>query len=175
VKRGTLAALLAAALLGASPRPANPARGGVDATFALLAHQADDAEIDMGRLALRRSNADEARMFAQTMIDEHGTLERQLDGLTRAAAGTPRTDDIDRLAMLRLGAIPVTDFDQQYLMQQVGDHLAAISIYSTEAELGHDPQLREFAGRTLPMLRAHLQLAVDAVRHIGGSSPFKQH
>jgi len=169
------AALLAAALLGAAPRPASFAPGGVDATFALLAHQADDAEIEMARLALRRSDADEARMFAQNMIDEHGKLERQLDGLARAPAGAPRTNDIDRLAMLRLGALPAADFDQQYLMQQVGDHLAAISVYSSEAEQGHDLRLREFAARTVPMLRAHLQQAVDAVRHVGGSSPFKQH
>jgi len=172
VKRTALATVALATLLtGAAPAPA-PA---VDATFLLLARQANDAEIDMAQLALRRSGADEARMFAQNMVADHTQLAAQLRALAPDAHDAPREGDAARLAMLRLGEIPAADFDQQYLLQQIGDHLAAISLYSTEADEGRSSQLRAFAGHTLGMLQAHLQQAVDDEGHIGGSSPSKQH
>jgi putative membrane protein len=162
---------LAATLVGAAPPPGPD----VDATFLLLARQANAAEIDMARLALRRSNADEARNFAQDMIADHSQIAEALDAIAPPAHDAPRESEAARLATLRLGDIPAAGFDQQYLLQQVGDHLAAVSLYSTEADEGRNRQLRAFAGHELGMLQAHLQLAVDDAARIGGSSPFKQH
>lgn len=88
------------------------------------------------------------------------------------SAAHPRENDVDRLALDRLvHAEPVT-FDQEYLVQQVGDHLATISLFTTEAKLGADPALRSFAAGELSMLRSHLQLAVENAGHIGGDTPF---
>jgi putative membrane protein len=166
---------LTALLVTAAPSSSAPARTpDVDSAFVRLATQANAGEIDMARLALRRSSADEARMFADSMIDDHERLAKALAALAPVPR-VPRISELDRLAMLRLSAIAPADFDQQYLMQQVGDHLAAISLYSSEAQEGRNPQLRNFAGRQLPLLRAHLQQAVEGVAHVGGSSPFKQH
>ncbi|MGI0133874.1 MAG: DUF4142 domain-containing protein, partial [Candidatus Micrarchaeaceae archaeon] len=65
--------------------------------------------------------------------------------------------------------------DQAYMLQQIGDHLATMTAFQTEAENGSDPQLKALVRKWLPTIKAHLELAVDTEQHIGGASPFKSH
>ena len=46
--------------------------------------------------------------------------------------------------------------------------------FQTEAENGTNAQLKELARKWMPTIQAHLQLAVDTAKHVGGASPFKQ-
>ncbi|MBD5633483.1 MAG: DUF4142 domain-containing protein [Candidatus Eremiobacteraeota bacterium] len=148
----------------------------VDAAFQLLAMQGNDAEIDMSQLALERSNALEVRGFAQKMIAEHTDLMHRLVETIPSAAHPPaRVNALDRLALERLATLPAADFDQEYIVQQIGDHLATIDVFETEARIGGDPVLKAFAARELPTIRAHLDLAVNEAKHIGGAGPFFQH
>lgn len=176
-RRLTFAACAALALAfapGAAPSQDMPDPN-VDALFPVLAAQGGNGEIALGRLALARGNALEVRGFAQKMIDEHTEMAADL---ARVAPGPPPREPLnapDRLALERLRSLPAADFDRQYVVQQIGDHLATIGIFETEARLGRDAALRAFAERSLPTLRAHLQLAVVETKRIGGDTPFYQH
>ena len=171
---GAVAAFVLIPLVASSQ--ASTPRPNVDAEFPTLAAQGNAAEIDMARLALQRGNALEVRGFAQKMIAEHGDLGERLARVAPASVAVrPRENPIDALALERLAGLPPADFDQEYLTQQIGDHLATISVFETEARDGHDPALKAFATNELPTIREHLELAVNDVKHIGGATPFYSH
>ncbi len=166
-----------------APVPAQPApmtypeSAIVDRTFALAAMQGNNAEIDMAQLALKRGTANEVKGYAGKMIAEHGGLMKEMEPVLRTALGAPappeRLAAPDMLAMRHLESVSPVDFDQAYVMQQIGDHLATLTAFHTVAENGTNPQLKALARKWTPTIQAHLELAVDLTQHIGGSSPFK--
>ncbi len=157
----------------------DPTYAGVDRTFALAAMQGNDAELDMARLALQRGSANEVKMYAGKMISEHGALMAEMMPALRRTLGAQappqRLAAPDALAYRHLQSVGPVDFDQAYAMQQIGDHLATMTAFQTEADNGTDPQLKALARKWLPSIQSHLELAIDLTNHIGGSSPFKQH
>jgi putative membrane protein len=162
--------------------PSNPPLGippvtGVDKLFALAAMQGGNAEIDMARLALQRSHTTEVRAFAEKMLSEHmGIDDAMRPSLMHAyGEGLPpqRLATADQLALDHLRTISDVDFDQVYLMQQIGDHLATLTAFHTEADNGTDPQLVALTKKWLPTIQAHLELAVETTDRIGGATPFK--
>ena len=127
----------------------------VDVAFVVAATQGNNAEVDAAKLALRRTSTDGVAAYARQM-------------LTDLAAP-------DVLALQYLAHVEPVDFDQNYAMLQIGDHLAAQTAYAAEARDGSDAQLRAFAQKWLPTIQAHLQLAVTLVKHVGGDTPFKHY
>ncbi len=165
-----------------APVPANPGPTkyatppGIDHTFAIAASQGNNAEMDMANLALKQAHAGEAVSFARTMIEEHEAMAKQFQPATSRLlpAGPPeRLAPADMLAFEHLQTVSAVDFDQEYLIGQVGGHLATLTVFQTEADNGTDPELKELARKWLPTIKSHLELAVDMTKHIGGSSPFK--
>ncbi len=156
-----------------------PAVPAVDRLFARAAIQGNAAEMQMARVALVRSNAPEVRGYAQKMIDEHAAIDAELrPALTQVLGPSDRAVELapaDALAVAHLRSMSQVDFDQAYALQQIGDHLATASAFRTEADNGTDPRLKPLVRKWLPTIEAHLELAVDLTRHVGGDSPFKSH
>ena len=71
----------------------------------------------------------------------------------------PHKDAVSRLSRLR-GA----PFDRAYVAQMVEDHRQAIAVFEQEARQGQDETLKQWAGRTLPILQRHLEMAEDMAR-----------
>ncbi len=182
----TLPALAACfALLGAqntapvsAPAPPSfhpPALASVDAAFAIAVTQGNAAELRAARLALTRTQSDDVAAFARQMITDHEMITSEGNPLVKrhlvhspAPLGAP-----DVIALLNLASLPAVDFDQQYALTQIADHLATQTAFATEARDGKDPKLKAFAAKWLPTIMAHLELAVTLVKHVGGDSPFK--
>jgi putative membrane protein len=51
------------------------------------------------------------------------------------------------------------DFPGQYDPMQVSAHKDAVSLFERYAKGGEDAKLKEWAGKTLPALQHHLQMA----------------
>ena len=161
----------------ANPAPAAiPEVAGIDRLFATAATQGNNAEIAMARLAVARASAPEVQGYAQKMIGEHLGLAAAFRPALERLRSSPPAQPLapaDQMALEHLRTLPNVDFDQTYLMQQVGDHLATLTVFQTEADNGTQPALRALAREWLPTIEAHLELALSLTRHIGGSSPFK--
>jgi putative membrane protein len=166
-----------------APVPAAPApsqqteSGDVDRTFAIAFIEGSNAEMELAEIASQRATANEVKGYAAKMIAEHkGMAEEMMPVLQRLVTAQPgtRLAPTDELAMKHLNAVKPVDFDQQYVMTQIGGHLAMLTAFQTEADNGTDAQLKEVVRKWTPTIQAHLELAVDVVKHVGGSSPFKQ-
>jgi len=137
----------------------------------------DDAfQVAMGRLALRKSQRNDVRQFAQKIIDDHTRMNNELAAISERRGNNPYAAavpvDKSRQMQDKLGALQGAAFDRGLAALLVDDHQQAIGRFAAEMQNGHDDALREFAGKELPTLREHLAMA--KALNDGGSEPASQ-
>lgn len=131
-----------------------------DRTFAAQAARDGAAEVALGRLAAAQAQSQAVKTFGQRMVDDHTRAGEELkaaaraDGIELPAEASPRSAADARLASLR-GA----EFDDAYVRHMVQAHDEAVELFRREARDGDQPNLRAFAGKTLPTLEEHLRMA----------------
>jgi putative membrane protein len=54
-----------------------------------------------------------------------------------------------------------TDFSSRYDSDQLSGHKDAVSLFERYAKAGDNPKLKDWADKTLPTLRHHLEMAQD--------------
>lgn len=118
-------------------------------------------ELMLSYLALQKSTDPEVREFSKMMVDHHGTATAELMKMMgNNPMPLPITPRADQLAMMqRLSALSGADFKRAYFDHQVEAHGMAIRLHEQGMRSAHTPELARFAARTLPLLRAHLQIA----------------
>jgi putative membrane protein len=131
------------------------------ADFVFRASQSGLAEVQLGKLALAQAGRPEVKVFAQRMIEDHGQANAELlrlavpKNLQPAEGIGPREMKLaGRLAQLR-----GDDFDREYVPGMIRDHEEAVALFEAAAGGLADPDLKAWAARTLPMLKAHLEMA----------------
>ena len=74
----------------------------------------------------------------------------------------PTGPDLDHKAkILVLETKSGYDFDTTYINMQVMDHYAAITLFEDEISGGRNPRVKSYARENLPILKMHLQEALD--------------
>jgi len=135
-----------------------------DAEFAVAAADGGMLEVKLGELAVKNANSAQVREFGQKMVDEHGKGNAQLKALAEQKGISIPTvlSDKNQKVVDDLALKTGTDFDKAYADLMVKDHKEDIKEFKKEAEKGEDPELRAWAGETLPTLEHHLQMAESA-------------
>jgi putative membrane protein len=132
------------------------------ADFVKEAAISDMFEIQSSQLAQERGNASE-KTFAATMIKDHTKTSDDLKSMVSsgdvkaelpAALDSSKQSEIDKLKSLK-GA----DFSARYDDDQVSGHKDAVSLFERYSKSGDNPKLKDWAGKTLPTLRHHLEMA----------------
>jgi putative membrane protein len=155
------------------PKPMTPQ---IDRDFVAAATASGESEIAQAKLALEHSSVDEVRGYATKMIEDHTTIAKELAAARGVSpnAPMPPLPPSEQLALAQLRGDPLAQtFDEDYALQQVGGHLAAVTAFNVEAKSGTDPKLRAFAAKWIPTIQAHLELAVTLAKHVAGDSPFR--
>lgn len=137
-------------------KPASP-----DAPFIGTVSMDGLAEIELGRLAADNASSPDVRQFAQRMVDDH---QRAGEALKAVAAQKDVTlaiklDDEHRKTYDGLAALKGPAFDKAYMAHMVKAHLEAVALFQKEGKAGQDPDVQEWAAKTLPMIQEHLKAA----------------
>jgi putative membrane protein len=123
----------------------------------------DMFEIQAGQLALAKSPDSDTKPFAEKMVADHQKTSSELKSLVdsgKVKAKLPTALDSTHQKMLDdLKAKNGKDFDQAYDQSQVKAHKDAVMLFDAYSKGGDDPELREWAAKTLPHLREHLSMA----------------
>jgi putative membrane protein len=137
--------------------------GPVDSqTFVQKAAVSNMAEIELGQLALKKSQDQEVRTFAERMVKDHTASLGKL----KAAAGKDNVtvptalDSEHKEKQQKLSALSGGAFDEAYSEQMEKAHhktLALLENAQKSEKVG--PSLREYAAATLPTVKTHTQLA----------------
>jgi putative membrane protein len=129
--------------------------------FIKEAAMSDLTEIEAAKLAQSRGNAD-AKKFAEMMIADHTKTSTELNTMVPdnlKAAIPAALDDASQKKIAKLRDAKADDFASDYDAMQVSAHKDAVSLFERYADGGEDPKLKEWAGKTLPALKRHLEMA----------------
>jgi putative membrane protein len=124
----------------------------------------DMFEIKSSQLAENKGNAQE-KSFASQMITDHTKTSTELKGLVssgKVQAEVPGALDSSHQSKLdKLGGESGDDFSSTYNSDQVSAHKDAVSLFERYAKGGDNADLKDWAGKTLPALKHHLEMAQD--------------
>jgi len=128
-----------------------------DDEFVRNAIQGGVFEVESSRVALEKASSGAVRAFATTMIDDHGKANTDLNAIARRNRGdVPETLDEEHQKKLEdLKKLEGPAFDREYLRCQIAAHDAAIALFERASRESQDRELKDFATRTLPVLRNH--------------------
>jgi putative membrane protein len=137
--------------------------------FATKAAQGGMAEVELGRLALERASDPSVKEFGQRMVMDHTRANTELKAVAQkinlqlpTELNSDQKSTRDKLAKLS-GA----EFDKEYMAAMLKDHEEDVKDFQTQANKGTNADIKGFAGRTLPTLQAHLELARETAKRVG--------
>src|SRR5947209_5423629 len=122
----------------------------------------DMFEIQSNKLAQDKGNAAE-KSFASQMVADHTKTSTELKGLIssgKVKAEVPTALDSSHQSKLdKLKGESGKDFSSDFDSMQVTAHKDAVSLFERYAKGGDNPDLKDWAGKTLPALQHHLEMA----------------
>jgi putative membrane protein len=132
------------------------------ADFVKEAAISDMTEIAAAKVALEKGNADEKK-FAERMVTDHTKTSSELKALVSSdeiKVEIPTAlDNSSQKKVDKLKDTKPQDFAGEYDPMQVSAHKDAVSLFERYAKGGDDAKLKEWAGKTLPHLQHHLEMA----------------
>ena len=133
----------------------------------------DMFEIDSSKLAQDKGNAAE-KSFASQMVTDHTKTSTELKGLVtsgKVKAELPSALDSSHQSKLdKLKGESGKDFSSDFDSTQVSAHKDAVSLFERYAKSGDNAALKDWAGKTLPTLKHHLDMAEGLRKKSGGST-----
>lgn len=116
-------------------------------------------EVELGKLAQEKSTNAKVKDFGAMMVKDHSKANDELKQLAMSknvflpdAPLQKHQDKIDKLRE-KSGA----DFDKDYVDMMVSDHKEDVDAFQDAADNLEDADVKAFATKTLPVLKAHLQ------------------
>lgn len=131
--------------------------------FVAKAAASDMYEVQAAQIAEMRSKNAAVVAFAKKMVIDH-TKSTEMVKQAIAASGrtdlTPPTDlPADKKGMIdALNGASAADFDKTYLDQQTMAHQDALMLMTAESQSGEVPQLKDAAGKILPVVQMHADM-----------------
>lgn len=135
-----------------------------DKSFINSAAEAGLTEINASKIALAKTSNQDVKDFATMMVDDHTTMADNLKKLAASKNVVPPTEP----GMMQKAKIAILEkmdgamFDKQYAsMIGVSAHEDAVGLFSKTAREARDPDVKDFAAKSLSKLQRHLEMATS--------------
>ena len=132
-----------------------------DRKFIQTAANGGVAEVADGKSAEAHAQSAEVKKIAAHMVADHTRANSELAALGKKkglnmdmSSGTPRN-------------FRKENFDGDYLATMESDHKADIKTFEAEAKSGDDAEIKGWAAKTLPTLKAHLSMVKEGLSKTG--------
>jgi putative membrane protein len=134
--------------------------GAIPATFVKKAALDGMTEVELGKVALSKSQDEKVRKFADRMIADHGKANAELASIAKGKnLEVPKALDSEHQMMVQsLSSKSGAAFDAAYGEHMSADHAKAVALFEG-ASTSTDRDLAAFAKKTLPTLKEHKKLA----------------
>ena len=153
--------LLTAAFLIAVPRAnAVSAVATMDKNFMISAAQTNMTEVKLGQYADHNGKREGVKKFGLRMVKDHTALNNDLKMLA-AQKDVTLPDSLDakhKMMVEKLMAKKGSAFDNAYIAAMTEGHKNAIKTFKTESAKTKDTDVKNFAIKTIPVLKEHLKL-----------------
>jgi putative membrane protein len=150
-----------------------PSAGALAGDIKFLKQAADGglSEVELGKLATEKASNNDVKQFGQRMVDDHGKANDQLKQLAAqknidlpSAPGAK-----NKATKARLEKLSGEEFDRAYIATMLKDHKKDVAEFRRESRSAQDPDVKNFAGQTLPTLEDHLK-QVEGLSGASGKS-----
>lgn len=133
----------------------------VDAQFLISAAEINLEEIKLGQLAQQNGGSASVKEMGKMMEDAHTQTYNELAVLAQTKIVTIPTEmNANGIAFYeKMKGKSGADFDKEYTEIMIRDHEKAIELFESAANSSRDPDVKQFAGKTLPVLQTHLNTA----------------
>jgi len=135
-----------------------------DHEFMKKAADAGLTEVDAGKIAAKRSTDPDVQAFAQQMVADHGRNNQDLKSLAKrknvSLPTAPSNESKRKIADLKKKS--GKEFDDTYISEfGVHGHADAENLFKGASNDSKDPDVRNFASETLPVIQHHRDMAND--------------
>jgi len=140
-----------------------------DKDFVNKAASAGLFEVKSSELAKQKSQNSMIDQFADRLITDHNKANHDLMALAaRKDWNVPSSmAPKEQECYDRLNSASGSDFERQYLQEQVKAHKEAVALFEAASSSAKDNDLKSFAQQYLPALRDHLKMAEDRTANMG--------
>ena len=170
MKSSLMSALMCGAiLLAAAPAMAQAAAaaGPTDPQIAAIVVAANQVDIDAGKLAKSRSKNKAVKSFANTMIRDHSSVNKQAVALVKKLKVKPEANatsksllDGGKANLAALKKLKGAAFDKAYVDHEVAYHQQVIdAINGTLIPNAKNAELKALLVKVAPVIQAHLEHA----------------
>jgi putative membrane protein len=139
-----------------------------DKEFVTMAGMGGLAEVQMGNLALQKASSADVKAFAQRMVADHSKANAELAEFATAkglALATELSGD-PKNALEHLTSLSGAEFDKAYMTHMVEDHEKDVAEFDKASTSARDADVKAWAGKTLPTLKEHLEMAKQTARKV---------
>jgi putative membrane protein len=121
----------------------------------------DMFEIQAGKLAQDKANDSAYKDFAKMIIDDHTKTSEEMKAM-QPKLGVQLPTELDakhKTIAKKLESASGAAFENQFKAAQIDGHKAAVKLFEDYSKSGDNADLKQFAEKTLPTLKEHLQHA----------------
>ena len=132
-----------------------------DQDFVTRAAQGNSAEIELGKIVAAKSKNPSVKQFAQMMVKDHTTALNELQELAQSKNLNFNDDlpDDAKTLQAKLSSDTGKQLDKDYMDSMVEDHQKDVQEFTDKSQTAKDPDVKQWAGKTLPTLQKHLEKA----------------
>jgi putative membrane protein len=116
-------------------------------------------EISAGQLAAQKATDPEVKAFGQQMVTDHTNAQNELIQLAKAKGvdlPAEATGAVVPDPMLKKASGQT--FDRVYVHMMAPGHRQTVSMFQEYSVNGKDPDVKNFAQKTLPVIKGHLKM-----------------
>lgn len=161
------------ALLGTAPILANAAPP-TDPQIAHIAYTAGLIDVEAGQLALKKSQNDDVRAFAQRMVGDHTAVNDQALALVKKLNVTPQDNPTSQnltsqstATRSELSSLQGAAFDKAYVENEVAFHKTVNgALKTTLIPAAQNPELKTLLENGLKVFETHLEHAEHLAKQL---------
>jgi putative membrane protein len=143
-----------------------------DSSFIRQAMRGHYTEVALGRLAESRASNAEVEDFAERMVEDHNSMNREWGDLAQDNDMKVGVDfgEAGQQAIERLQKLSGTAFDQAYMSEMIREHEQALAAFQQMAKSASSSEVRLLASSGMSTIREHLASAQQVGSLVGVSS-----
>jgi putative membrane protein len=131
-------------------------------SFASQAAVIGKAEIELGQIALKNTQDENVRKYAERMVKDHSAADKKLQAIAaKENLQLPQSLDQEHESLkTRLQSLKGEEFDRAYAKAMATGHDKAVALFESASQQAQMPDdLKQFAASTLPTLEQHKEMA----------------
>lgn len=154
------AAMLLASNTTAAPKDTLDA---ADVKFVKTEAAAGKSELKLAELGVQKAERPDIKSFAEMLVTDHTQAHKELNALAveKGVDVSAVIDPKHAEEFQKLEKASKADFDKEFLADMISDHKKCVSNFETAAKEAKNSDVKMWAEKMLPTLKAHLAKAKE--------------